>query len=540
MQQAVRAVRSSLRLKTTGAAVLMLYCAAGVAAQTVGGGVDEALQSNATVRVIVALKAPVRGSLAQRRRQSADVQSRVLTAIAPHDFQVVRRFHAAPALVGNVTAAGLKQLRTNPNVARVDLDRGGAGDLADSVPQINATLVQEDYGIDGSGVTVAVLDSGVDTDHPDLVASLAGEQCFCSGNGGCCPGGGSTQSGPGAAEDDEGHGTHVAGIITSDGIVAPSGVAPGAGIVAVKVLDSNNEFCCSSDIVAALDWVANDRPDVKVVNMSLGTFATYSGECDSEDAVTMAFASVIDALTQNGVAVFASSGNGSLANAMKAPACVGNTISVGAVNRFDQVRVSSNSDPTLDLLAPGAFILSDGLDGGTAIKSGTSMASPHGAGTAALLLEGFPSLTPAQILAVLRSTGLPVTDPKSGVTTPRIDAGAAFVSLAPVIDSFKCYLAKDRKSPKFVKTTVSLSDQLGLNDGAFTVKKPYLICNPAERDGVGIRHPAPHLVCYKIKGPKIPRSDRPSVEASDVLGTVQLQLKKPFLLCVPSSKNVLP
>jgi subtilisin family serine protease len=514
------------------AAVLVLGCAT-AAAQTIGKGVEEAVQSDGTARVIVAMKALATGSIAQRRRQATEAQSRVLASIPPRDFEVVRRFAVAPALVGNVTATGLQRLRTNPNVARVDLDRGGAGDLSQSVSQINATLVHESYGIDGSGVTVAVLDSGIDTDHPDLATSLVGEQCFCSGNSGCCPGGGSTQSGPGAAEDDEGHGTHVAGIVTS-------GVAPGADIVAVKVLDSNNQFCCSSDIIAALDWVANNRPDVKVVNMSLGTNATYSGNCDSADAVTMAFAGVIDALAQSGVTVFASSGNDSLTNAMPAPACVANTVSVGAVNMFDQVRFNSNSDPSLDLLAPGAFILSDGLGGGTATKSGTSMASPHAAGTAALLLEGFPSLTPAEISGVLRSTGVPINDPKSGVTTPRIDAGAAFVALGPVIDSFKCYAVKDRKNPKFVATTVSLSDQFGLNDGAFSVKKPYLICNPAERNGRGVHHPAPHLVCYKIKGPKISKGDQPSVEAADGFGTLQLRLKKPFLLCVPSSKTVLP
>jgi hypothetical protein len=254
----------------------------------------------------------------------------------------------------------------------------------------------------------------------------------------------------------------------------------------------------------------------------------------------MAFANVIDALTQNGVAVFASSGNGGMTNAMTAPACTSSTVSVGAVNVFNQVRASSNSDSSLDLLAPGAFIVYAGRGGGTATKSGTSMASPHAAGSAALLLEAFPSLSPARILTALQSTGLPITDPKSGVTTPRINAGAAFLALAPVIDSFKCYLAKDRKSPKFVKTTVSLRDQLGLNDGDFTVRKPYLLCNPTDQNGFGINHSVPHLACYKIKGQKIAKSDRPSVQAEDAFGMVQLQLKNPFVLCVPSSKIVLP
>ena len=101
-----------------------------------------------------------------------------------------------------------------------------------------------------------------------------------SGNG-CCPNGQTTQSGAGAAEDDNGHGTNVSGIITANGVVAPEGSAPEAGIVAVKVLDSSNGFCCTSDVIAALDWIFANRPDVDVVNMSLGTNVRFAGHCDA-------------------------------------------------------------------------------------------------------------------------------------------------------------------------------------------------------------------------------------------------------------------
>jgi hypothetical protein len=108
------------------------------------------------------------------------------------------------------------------------------------------------------------------------------------------------------------------------------------------------------------------------------------------------------------------------------------------------------------------------------------------------------------------------------------------------IDHFKCYRAKDLKNPKFIGTTVALSDQFGVNDGAFDVKKPALFCNPADKNGEGIRNPADHLTCYKVKGPKLPKEDRPNVEIANQLGALELEVQKPFLLCVPSTKTVLP
>jgi subtilisin family serine protease len=126
----------------------------------------------------------------------------------------------------------------------------------------------------GEGVDVAVLDSGVEEKHPDLRGSIVAERCFGTT---VCRGGVRVLRGPGSAADDNGHGTNVAGIVTSDGTVAPVGVAPGAGLVAVKVLDAQNRFASTSDIVSELDWVATARPDVRVVNMSLGTDSSIAG-----------------------------------------------------------------------------------------------------------------------------------------------------------------------------------------------------------------------------------------------------------------------
>jgi subtilisin family serine protease len=398
--------------------------------QTIGTEVQRALQTQDRIRVIVVLKSPagIGLTLADRSRAVQQAQDQALASVSIGDFQVAHRFAAVPALAGITTARGLAALLASSAVERVDLDAPGSGGLAQSVPQIKADLLRN-IGLTGNGVTIAVLDSGIDSDHLDLSDAKVDERCFCSGGGGCCPNGLPTQSGAGAAEDNHGHGTNVTGIITGNGRVAPVAVAPGTNIVAIKVLDANNSFCCSSDVIAGLDYILANRPDVKVVNMSLSTFATFAGDCDNATAFTMAFANAVNALTSNGVSIFASSGNSGLPARMGAPACVANTISVGAVDEGENVAAFSNSGPTLDLLAPGVRVTAAGIGGGISTFTGTSMASPHAAGTAALLLEAYPGISPADILNALKGTGVMRVDPKNGLSHPRIDAEAAFLSL---------------------------------------------------------------------------------------------------------------
>jgi hypothetical protein len=105
------------------------------------------------------------------------------------------------------------------------------------------------------------------------------------------------------------------------------------------------------------------------------------------------------------------------------------------------------------------------------------------------------------------------------------------------VGSFKCYKATDLKDPKFDSQPVTLADGFGVNDGAFEVKKPFLLCNP---EGMDSPHPNEHLLCHKIKGPVLGKEDRQRVTATDALGSVTLELIQPFLLCLPSAKTILP
>ena len=159
-------------------------------------------------RVVVALQTRVAGrSLASTHALVASAQRRVL-ARTGRGFVLGRRFRAVPALAGRVDRRALRLLRTSPDVAAVALDHRVHASLAQSVPLLRADDVHA-RGYTGAGVTVAVLDSGIDSDQPTLMGDIAGQACFVvhvDGTGGC-PGGARTATGAGSAEDDEGHGT---------------------------------------------------------------------------------------------------------------------------------------------------------------------------------------------------------------------------------------------------------------------------------------------------------------------------------------------
>jgi len=401
--------------------------------------IEQAIKADGATRVVVALRLPYASSaVGARKVQVAQAQSRVLQALAaPDDFQVTRRYQTVPGLVGVVTPQGLESLRRNPDVQAVALDMPIQALDSESAALIRADRVWNDLGLTGAGVNVAVVDTGVDRAHPDLADHIVAQHCFSKAS---CPPSGADESED--AQDENGHGTHVAGIITSRGTASPRGVAPDAGLVAVRVMDKNASGW-NSDVIAGIDWVVANQAqfNIKAINLSLGA-GRYADVCDAQDANTMLQASALEAARQAGIVTFAASGNEGLTNGMVAPACISSVVSVGAVYdaslgaatwppcsdanaTADQVTCFSDSSSTLDLLAPGAVIVSTALGGGQVSKSGTSMASPHAAAVSALMLQAYPSLTPAEIEAALERTGVAITDRRTGHVTPRIDALAA-------------------------------------------------------------------------------------------------------------------
>ena len=441
--------------KAARLAAILLALAGGLgsrgalAAAIVGPGVAQAAREPGGARVVVAFRrpAPEEPASAAALERSAEPKRAALARLPAGAFRPSFDWPLLAAAAGALNGDGLLRLAADPDVVRIDLDVGGSGSLAVSVPFIHADQAHS-LGLTGRGVTVAVLDSGVATQHPDIADDLVAQHCFCQNlNGtGCCPGGQTEQDGPGAAQDEAGHGTNVTGIVTSGGRVAPVGVAPDAKIVAVRVLDRNNTFSGSAQVVSGLAWILSNRPDVRVVNMSLGTSALFAGACDASTAFTMAFAQVLDALRARGTTVFVSAGNDGSTTQMEAPACIASAVGVAAVYKAnvgpvtilgcsdattapDQVTCFSNTDDQLEAArARRADRL--GRDRGRHLD-----VLRHVPGRAARRRRrGAAAAGPAHADArtdrgALVQTGRPVTDARSGHSFPRIDALAALQSV---------------------------------------------------------------------------------------------------------------
>jgi hypothetical protein len=399
---------------------------------------DTQLTAGETIRVIVSLRQPVVRSGTDRQiRAIAQAQTELLAEIPREGFHLIQQFETLPGLAGEVTPQGLEALLEHPAVAAVTPDLPVEIALTESVALIGADAVWRDWGFTGAGVNVAVLDTGIDTTHPDLADNLVAQKCFGRG---VCPPDNSDEGN--SAEDGNGHGTHVAGIITGRGETSPRGVAPDTGIVAVRVMDDNGSGF-TSDVITAIDWIMANQAqlNVKAINLSLGGGA-YQGVCDTADANTQLYAQAVQLARQAGITIFAASGNRGLTDEMMAPACVSGVIAVGGTYdadlgqvtlggctdenaTIDQVACVSNSSPELGLLAPGMSIISTALGGGQRTESGTSMSTAHATAVAAFMLQADPNLTPPEIEEILKETGVPVTDHRNGRVTPRIDALAA-------------------------------------------------------------------------------------------------------------------
>jgi len=349
--------------------------------------------------------------------------------------------------------------------------------LIDSVPLIGMTTAYT-LNATGAGKAVAVLDTGVKSNHEFLNGKVVAEACFSNagGFGGqvtLCPGGGSSQTGAGAANADTAacisgaqnicdHGTHVAGIAAGlntnqQGGEPSNGVAKDGKIFALQIFTRfNSPASCSpspapcvlsfiSDQVLGLDHVfANINLGggtvVASANMSLGG-GLFPGTCDGASQKP-----AIDNLRAAGVLTAISAGNSGSTSQIGSPACISTAVAVGSTTKADTVSSFSNMSSVVDLLAPGSSILSSipvvpsSNTTTYAFFNGTSMAAPHVAGAIAAVRSACPSATADAIENALKSTGTPITDTRPGgsQTKPRIRVDLAVQSLgcgnaAPVI-----------------------------------------------------------------------------------------------------------
>ena len=308
---------------------------------------------------------------------------------------------------GRMTAGTAARLARDPRVALVQPD--GVASIAAQTQPTGIDRIDAEQSptarINGTdervNVDVAVIDTGVDLDHPDLNVNTAGAKNCSTGR---------------SADDGNGHGTHVAGTIGAlDNGTGVVGVAPGARIWPVRVLNNQGSGSFSA-IICGIDYVTAHANEIEVANMSLGGSGSDSACGSNKDAMHEAICRSVSA----GVTYVVAAGNSAKNSSTFVPATYEEVITVSALADFngqpgggaastcradvdDTFADFSNYGADVDIIAPGVCILSSWKGGGYNTISGTSMASPHVAGAAALYKSTHPSASPAAVKSALQA-----------------------------------------------------------------------------------------------------------------------------------------
>lgn len=359
------------RHRAAGSACFAAFLVVAIAVAALAGGAGAASDAGRRHRYVVTL----------RPGADATEVGRVSRAAGARPRHVYR--HTVTGFAAPLTTAQARGLTRDPRVASVERDgrvRVTAQTLPWGVDRVDADVSSTRAG-DGSGrvgVDVYVIDTGAGA-HRDL--DVVERVDF---------------TGSGNQADCHGHGTHVSGTIAArDDTNDVVGVAPGARVHALKVLGCDGSGW-TSDVLAAVDWTSANATRPAVANLSLGGPASAS----LDEAVRR--------LAAGGVPVVVAAGNSSRDACLSSPARVGGgvdngVVTVGATDNRSRAASFSNYGRCVDLWAPGVSILSTRLGGGTTTMSGTSMASPHVAGAAALRLALDPTATAAETEAALRA-----------------------------------------------------------------------------------------------------------------------------------------
>jgi subtilisin len=347
--------------------------------------------------------------------------------------------HALHGFSAFVPQGRLNALRSDPRIVSIVADRymsidkppcascGGSGGAGTQPPQVIPTGIlringdlsstQSGNGAGAVNVDVAVIDTGI-YNHADLNV-VDGKNCSTGKS----------------YNDGNGHGTHVAGTIAAkDNAIGVVGVAPGARLWAVRVLNNTGSGSWAS-VICGIDFVTANSTTIKVANMSLGGSGS-AGSCN-DGGLREAICNSVNA----GVTYVVAAGNESDDAANHVPAAYDEVITVSALADFngepggsanptcrtdgdDTLADFSNYGADVDIIAPGVCILSTWKDGGYATISGTSMASPHVAGAAALYLSAHPDASPGQVKSALQAAGnynwSNIDDP-DGIKEPLLD-----------------------------------------------------------------------------------------------------------------------
>lgn len=376
----------------------------------------------------------------ERRLLRLAAQKRLADDMTSRDFEARRYYESFSMIAGRGTRDGLIALANRSDVVWITVD--GVRRKHQAPVQAAQALIRSDQanglGITGAGETIAILDTGVDYGVADL-------------GGGSFPNAkviGGTDLADNDADpiDCEGHGTSVAAVAAG-----PTGVAPGAKIVALKIAQTSQcDTAQDSIILSGINWAITNQAayHITAINLSFGGSPTDGRDHGYCDELYPQYATALESANGAGIVFVASAGNEALTNTVAVPACISTAVSVGAVYPESHSKVSweddaggtlctdqpvtpdaivcfSNSASELSLLAPGAFWLVATKGGAIDYFHGTSASSPAVAGAVALVRQAHPELTPSAVASLLRSTGRPLTDSRNGILTPRIDTLAA-------------------------------------------------------------------------------------------------------------------
>lgn len=479
------------RLAWSGVAALSLACAPAelVVHETAGdvglpSDVADALSAG-PARLLVQVDASADDALLDELDLDGDARVATLAdlwsarsdaflAALPADVVEEHVYRHFPIVVLDVPdAAAAAALFGRSDVLGVDVDRPHTISVGQSLPLIGQDVVSA-QGFTGAGTAVVVLDTGADWTQADLGS------CTAVGTPATCrvPYAADLATEDGS-RDANGHGTNVSSIVAR--------VAPGAKIIALDVFSADG-YGYSTDIIEGLDWAVANRAAYNVVsvNMSLGS-GGYTAACTSDG-----FATSIRNTRAAGISVVVASGNNAYTNALSSPACVPESVSVGAVydanvgplsgsscsdssTWADKVTCFSNSASFLDVLAPGAMITAGGRT-----LAGTSMAAPHVAGALAVVRGAAPGSTPDDAESRLINNGTLLTDGRNGLQFKRISLPGA---LADCVQS----ISTSGATPPYTggTGTVTLTAPSGCAWTA-TSGAPWITLSPTSGSGSGV------------------------------------------------------
>lgn len=400
--------------------------------------------------------------------RSMAAQKQVLDQLEDDGVEILIEYDLVPYLLLKAGPDTVRSLVTNTLVTGFTEDLPQRPALDSSIPVINGDDVRN-AGVRGAGTAVAILDTGIDGDHP-FFGNVVSEACYSNAGGSgsgvtLCPDGSNSQTGAGSADAETAqclnmgnnicdHGSHVAGTAMGDGAgitgAPAAGVAPDADLIGIQVFTRfNSSGDCGDDPAPCVRTYASDQvlglqrvlalqtgntltSEIVAANMSIGNADNNSMACDADSRKA-----AIDLLIARNVATVISAGNEGHPAGVGTPACISTAVTVGSTTDADAISGFSNRGTLVDLFAPGSAIVASVPDDAYGSMQGTSMAAPHVTGAWAVLRSEYPNESVADILSTLQDTGVDITYTSAGssVTTPRIDLLAAVQDLnaAPVI-----------------------------------------------------------------------------------------------------------